>query len=151
MKNEVIRRSLIGIPSGVLISMIVTIGISFIIGDGAYHAVVPGLSADMGSEINAVTVQTVLSMLYGAVFAGSSVIWEYDWSILKMTVVHFLIVSLATLPVAYLLRWMDRSIKGAVIYFGIFIAIYAVIWFTQFYIAGKKVRELNRGINKTRQ
>lgn len=37
-----------------------------------------------GNEINAVVAQMVASLLYGAVWAGASVIWEMDdWSLLR--------------------------------------------------------------------
>ena len=64
-------------------------------------------------EINAVVAQMIASLLYGAVWAGASVIWEMDdWSLLRQTVTHLLAGSIATFPVAYLMYWMKHSIAG---------------------------------------
>ena len=65
----------------------------------------------------------------GAMFGGMSVIWELDsWRILKQTVVHFAVISVVTVPVAYITEWMHHSILGAIIYFSIFAFCYASVW-----------------------
>ena len=50
-----------------------------------------------------------------------------------MTAVHFAVSSLSALPIAYFLHWMDRSVAGFLGYFGIFIAIYAGVWCSQYF------------------
>ena len=120
MKKEILKRCLLGAPLGLAISTIITIIISLTVGDGRYYAVVPSLAQDMGSEINAVILQAVLSMIYGAAWGGASVVWDAEgWSLLKMTVVHLAVTSLATFPIAYLARWMPHSATGILLYFGI--------------------------------
>ncbi len=147
MKKKILLRCLLGAPLGLAISTMITIIISYAMGDGSYYAVVPELVRDCGSEINAVALQAVCSLLYGAAWAGASLIWEADgWSLLKMTVTHLLICSLATFPVAYLMRWMDHSLSGIALYFGIFLAIYAVIWITQYSAMKRKIDELNSSL-----
>jgi hypothetical protein len=149
MKKKILLRMLFGAPIGLASSTIITIIISLILGDGTYYAVVPSLVRDMGSEINAVILQAVLSMLYGAAWAGASVIWDMEkWSILKMTLVHLAVTSLATLPVAYFAQWMPHSISGVLIYFGIFFAIYLCVWLSQYAVMKKRVAELNRKIQQ---
>lgn len=87
---------------GLAMSTVITILISLVVGDGVYYAVAPSLAADMGGEINAVLLQAGLSMIYGAAWASASVIWDAEkWSLLKMTLVHLLVTSLATFPIAY--------------------------------------------------
>jgi hypothetical protein len=149
MKKQLFLRMLFGAPIGLASSTMITIVISLILGDGTYYAVVPSLVRDMGSEINAVILQAVLSMLYGAAWAGASVIWSMEkWSILKMTLVHLAVTSLATLPVAYFAQWMPHSVSGVLIYFGIFFAIYLGVWLSQYAVMKKRVNELNRKIRQ---
>ena len=140
-------RALVGAPIGLAISTVITILISLSKGDGKYYAVVPELTADLDSEIGAVTIQALCSMLYGAAFAGASVIWDSDWNLTKMTVVHFLICSAATFPIAYLMRWMEHSAGGILKYFGIFLAIYVVIWIIQYMRIKKNISALNKKVN----
>ncbi len=147
MKKRILVRCLLGAPLGLAISTLITIFISFAAGDGSYYAVVPELARDCGSELGAVALQAACSLLYGAAWAGASLIWEADgWSLLRMTVTHLLVCSLATFPIAYFMRWMSHSVSGIVLYFGIFLAIYAVIWFTQYASMKRKIEEMNRSL-----
>ena len=140
-------RALIGAPIGLAISTIIAILDSWYIGDGKFYAVVPELAADLGSEIGAVTIQMLCSLLYGAAFAGASVIWDTDWSLTKMTAIHFLICSAATFPIAYLLRWMEHSAGGVLIYFGQFLAIYIAIWIASYVRLKRSINALNKKVN----
>ena len=140
-------RALIGAPIGLAISTIIAILDSWYIGDGKFYAVVPELAADLGSEIGAVTIQMLCSLLYGAAFAGASVIWDTDWSLTKMTAIHFLICSAATFPIAYLLRWMEHSASGVLIYFGQFLAIYIAIWIASYARLKRSINALNKKVD----
>ena len=143
MKKKVLIRCLIGAPIGVAISTMITIVISLTAGDGNFYAVVPELIADCGTEINAVLLQAICSLLYGAAWAGASVIWEIDtWSILRQTAAHLIVCSLSTFPIAYFMRWMDHSILGILSYFGIFFAIYFFIWVLQYITIKRRVQQI---------
>ena len=148
--KKLLKRCLLGAPLGLAISTVITIVISICAGDGMYYAVVPELIADSGSEINAVVIQAVLSLVYGAAWAGASIVWETDgWSLLKQTVVHLLVCSAATFPIAYFARWMPHNAKGIALYFGIFIAIYLIIWLSQYSAMKKRVKQINEKLQKS--
>ena len=148
MKKRILCRALIGAPIGLAISTVITIFYSLIYGDGNYYPVVPALVEQCGHEINAVVAQMIASLLYGAVWAGASVIWEMDdWSLLRQTVTHLLAGSIATFPVAYLMYWMKHSIAGVVVYFAIFIGIYVGIWITLYSRAKREVTKLNEKVS----
>ena len=147
MKKKIIRRCLAGMPVGVMISVVITIIISLTNGDGKYYMVHPDLVTDCGTEIAAVIIQTLCSMLYGAAFAGASVVWDTDWSLTKMTAIHFLICSAATFPIAYLLRWMEHSAGGVLIYFGQFLAIYIAIWIASYARLKRSINALNKKVD----
>ena len=149
MKKKVIIRALIGALIGFFITALIPMIISLVIGDGDYHPVVPQLAEACGNEMNAVLVQSLMALLYGAVWGGVTVIWEVEvWSLLRMTVTHLLVTSLSTLPIAYVLYWMPHTIAGVLLYFGIFFGIYAVIWLSQYRGMKKRVMEMNAGLQK---
>ena len=141
------RRALAGMPLGLAISTVITIIISLNKGDGHYYAVVPALIEDCGSEINAVVAQALCSLLYGGIIGAASVIWETDWSLTKMTVIHLLICSAATFPIAYLMRWMDHTVGGVLKYFGVFLLIYLIIWISQYARIRRSIAVLNKKVN----
>lgn len=149
MKKKVILRCLVGAPIGLTISTLIAIIISIAAGDGNFYPVVPELTASCENEINAVVIQSVCSLLYGAAWGGASVIYEYPkWSMLRMTVTHLMICSVLTLPAAYVMWWMPHEVKGIVKYFAIFLAIYVVIWITQFLSMKKKIEQMNNKLNE---
>ena len=147
MFKEVLRRSAVGAVFGVTLSQLIAIVISLCIADGNFYAVVPSLTERMNSEVSAAIVQTVCSFLYGAVFGGMSMVWELDnWSILKQTIVHFSVVSIVTMPIAYVTEWMHHSILGAIIYFAIFGVSYVFIWLSQYIAIKKRIDEMNKKV-----
>lgn len=149
MKKRVFLRCLLGAPLGLAISTLITIVISLTVGDGRFYPVVPELITDCGNEINAVLLQTVCSLLYGTAWAGASAVWDNErWSLLRQTITHLLVCSLATFPIAYLMRWMPHNIQGVLLYFGIFFGIYLVIWVTQYAILKGRVRQINDRFQK---
>ena len=149
MLKKVLLRCLYGAPLGLAIGTVITIIISLVVGDGTFYAVVPQLITDCGSEINAVVFQSVLCLIYGAAWAGASVIWEVErWSILKQTVTHLIICSAATFPIAYFTYWMPHHGRGILLYFGIFAAVYVVIWLSQYSAMKKKVEQINKRLNQ---
>lgn len=138
------RRALIGMPLGLAWSTAITIFISLCEGDGKYYAVVPALIEDCGSEINAVLIQAVCSLLYGAAFGAASVIYETNWSLTRMTATHLAVTALAVLPTAWLMQWMPHSVGGMLRYIGIFLLIYAVIWIASYSRMKKQISDINR-------
>ncbi len=143
MKKKVLLRALLGAPLGLALSYLITILISLVGGQGAYYPVVPELAASCGNEINAVLVQALCSLLYGAAWAGASVIWETDWSLSAQTLLHLAICSCATFPIAWLLYWMHHSVGGVLLYFGIFFLIYLVIWVSQYLAIRRRLKQIN--------
>ena len=140
-------RALVGAPIGLAYTTVITIIISLAMGGGKYYPVVPELTEDVGSETIAVLIQALCSLLFGAAFAGASVVWDTDWSLTKMTAVHLLICSAATFPIAYLIRWMEHSPGGILKYFGIFLAVYIAIWISQYLKMKRNIKAINQRMN----
>ena len=151
MKKKIVLRSLLGFPLGVAIGYMITIMISLIFADGFYYPCVPELATTMGSEINAVLLQAFLCGILGSGFGAASVIWEIeDWGLVKQTGIYFSIVSGIMMPIAFVTRWMEHSLKGVLSYFGIFASIFAVIWIMQYAIAKRNVKKMNERLNQNR-
>lgn len=145
MKKNYVLRTLLGAPIGLSISYVITIIISAIINNGEFYPVVPQLTHLCGNEINAVIIQAICSLIYGAVFSGASIIWEIDrFSLLKQTIIHYIVISVTSLPIAYLMHWMHHSAWGVISYFSIFIIIYIIIWVSQYLAMKKRIKLFNK-------
>lgn len=145
MLKSAVKRGLAGIPLGIAVSFLITLAISLIYNDGKYYPVVPEFAEAMGNELNAVLLQTILSGLFGMVCGGISVIWNIErWSLLKQSVVFFLILLASMLSVAYACYWMQRSAWGAVSYIAIFVVTFFFVWTIQFLVFKRKIKRMNQ-------
>ena len=64
----------------------------------------------------------------------------------KQTALHLLVCSAATFPIAWACRWMRHDAAGAALYFGVFFAIYALIWLGQYLGIRRRLRKVNRAL-----
>lgn len=134
MKKKILIRAFLGALIGIVISYLITIVISAVIGDGAFYPCVPSFAERYGNEVTAVIIQTIFSAVLGGGFSMASLIWEMDdWSLLKQTGVYFVIITILMMTVAYICEWMEHSLRGVLSYFGIFFAIFVVIWIIRYF------------------
>ena len=144
MKKKIMKRIWIGLPVGIAMGYIITLIISACIGDGTFYSVAPELAEKMGSELNAVILQTVLCGVLGVGFAAASVIWELDsWSLAKQSGVYFLVIGILLLPIAYVANWMQHTVVGFLSYIGIFVGIFAVVWLSQYLCWKQRIKKMN--------
>ena len=147
MKKQVLSRGFLGFPLGITIGYVITIAISLSAGQGSYIPCVPEFVATVGSEINAVLLQTALCGVLGASFGACSMIWEMDsWSIAKQSLLYFLITSVFMMPIAYITSWMEHSWGGFLLYFGIFTSVFLAVWIIQYIILRSKISQINEQI-----
>ena len=150
MKKKLIGRGIIGFPVGIAIGYVITVIISICIGDGFFHPVNPELVNKMGSELNAILIQTGLSGIMGTGFAMASVIWEIDsWSLAKQSGIYFAIACGIMFPISYFANWMPHSAGGILSYVGIFAAIFVFTWLVEYFVWKRKVRRMNDGIRNS--
>ena len=144
MKKKIIQRGLLGFPLGIAIGFVITVMISVCIGDGSFYPATQELMETMGNELNAVVLQTVLCGIMGAGFAMASLIWEIDsWSLAKQSGIYFAIACVVMFPIAYVTNWMKHNAVGILAYVGIFIAIFAFVWLSQYFAWKSKIKKMN--------
>ena len=153
MKKNILLRSLVGAPIGVLVSLIITIIFSLCLGHGEYfpapHELIDWCG---GNETTAVIVQMICSLLVGAVCGGSSVIWEAErWSLLKQTLIHFVIIAILFFGIGYVMNWMPHNLYGALGYIGGFILAYVVMWCSIYFSIKAKIKKMNKHIQEMHQ
>lgn len=144
MKRKAILRGIVGMPVGILIGYAMTVLLSLGWGSGEYLPCAQELTARMGSEMGAVLLQAALCAVLGAAFGASSMIWEIErWSIARQTAAYLFATSLAMMPTAYLLYWMQHSLAGFLVYFGIYLLIFLAIWLGNYFAIRRSIRKMN--------
>lgn len=152
MKKKLIYRCLLGAPIGVLVSLIITIIISLCTGNGEYFPAPHELMDFCGNTITAVCIQMVCSLLIGAIAGGSSVIWDVEqWSLLKQTLIHFIVISIPFFTVGYILNWLPHHLYGALGYAGAFILVYLIMWVSIYFSIKTKIKKMNSQLQELNQ
>lgn len=152
MKKKILYRSLSGAPIGVTISLVITIIFSLNMGHGEYFPAPHELVDWCGNETTAVIVQMFCSLLVGAIFGGSSVIWDVEkWSLLKQTLVHLAVVSVPFFGLGYVMNWLPHSLYGALGYIGGFVVTYVVVWCSIFFSTKAKIKKMNEQLSEMQQ
>ncbi len=147
--KKAMLRGLIGIPAGVFISQLVLLVVSLGWGEGKYLIAAPEFIAYAGGEVAASGLQFLFSCIIGFAFAVASCVFEVEhWGITKQTVLHLIILGGVFFPIALFLRWVSFTLSSVGRYFLIWIAIYAIIWGTQFSALKRKTGKLNEKLKR---
>ncbi|MBI0111143.1 DUF3021 domain-containing protein [Lactobacillus sp. W8093] len=134
---------------GTLYGLIVSLFFNFSNKNSVYYPSVPSFSAKFATPLNAMTVSVILWSLMGLVFGfGSFVFVIRQWSILKRTIVSFIIYYIGFTPLAFLAGWFPANIVNFMIFTGLFILIYVAVWFIRSYRVIREIREINNKIKK---
>lgn len=129
MKRLIIG-SMMGISMGVTISII----FSLIFAHTEYQPVSP--NSTMGAiysnnlnEIQIMIVAVVIWSLIGIMFSFGSLIFTHlKFSIVKLTLMHFLLMLIIMFPLAILAGWFPLNLSSISTFIMIFIVIYFIIW-----------------------
>ena len=147
MKKEVAKRAIMGFIYGVFIGQTILIIESLFMRDGNFYAVSASLLELAGTKIAAVIIQYFLTGIIGTTFAATTVIFEMDnWSLLRQTILHFIIVSIVMYIAGFLCGWFPHTVVSTLIWFGVFVVVYLIFWicFSMYY--KNKVKKINEAL-----
>lgn len=120
--------------------------VGFIIGVALDVVIVSCMeTSNMGD--GAIWAQYLFSGLYGAACMGGTVLYKIEiWSLIKCTVLHWLITALLYVPVAWGLKWVD-SLQALLLTEGIMLVVFLLIWSFMYLRWKVKIHRLNELIN----
>ena len=94
----------------------------------------------------------LLGGIPGAIAMGSAVIYDIEeWSLLRATATHFLVVMGVILFACFLLKWFPPWSPAFWIMLAAELVGYVIIWLIMYYCFRKKVRELNEMLKESRE
>ena len=105
----------------------------------------PKALSDCSHSPGIIILNVILSAVFGALCMGGAVVYDIEeWSILRATFTHFVIVFASFNVVGLSLKWFSfGSIEYWIIH-AVMIVAYILIWLIQYLIFKRKVNELNR-------
>lgn len=150
MKEKVIERTMMGIIIAHFINFIIAAAVNiFIVRDGHFHFLRPGMAEGFGGEIPAMILQSVILTIFGGIFGASSLIYERDdWGLTKQTAVHFPVLVGSYLIVGGLLHWYQFNAVNVIAYFLFFSVLYFLIWVGWYMKIKKDIERVNQKISE---
>lgn len=144
MLMKFLRRGAIGFPLGILVSLVISWA------TGNDRLVSDLLVQRVGSAAGALTLDLFLSGIFGFLCMGGTAFYEIEnWSLLKATFLHYLIVVVCFPPLALFLGWVTKPVE-LLIMTGVQTVGFCLIWLIMFLRYRAEVRELNE-LNANRE
>lgn len=142
-KKRLMTTALIGFAYGVVLVNIFTLLINYL-AQGEWLLCMPELTNSMG-RYKAAILQTVLGGLFGMVSYGGSCVFEIEkWSLLRATVVHYLMILITYLLIGRVLYWYSFEVISILVLSVILFLAYAAIWCTMYLSWKRKVCGMNK-------
>ena len=118
------------------------------VGAGFWY-LMSGEAPESSTGLGALMLHLLLSGVLGMVANGSSVIYEIEeWSIVRATIIHFIIAMGIFYVIAFTLGWFSPSDPACWIMSAIMVFVYFVIWMVQSLVFKHKVKRMNEELRK---
>ena len=140
--KKIISGAFIGVGIGFTLNLI----FSFL--NGEYYPGIPSFLNQYDSMLIAITVQTLIYMSLGIIQSFSTDIMNNQKrSLLSNTIIHFSIIFLSLLIVAYILHW-GRDLLGLLVIGFSILVVYFIIWVVSYLSIKSQIDKINQTISK---
>lgn len=147
MKAKLIKRIIIGFIIGAAMGNLITLIFSVAYDEGV-KVVFNSLIEAMGMPL-AITVQTLLSGIFGIVCIAGSLVFDIEsWSLLKATVVHAVPVIILFVTISAVLKWVNFTFANCAIMVAIGVVTYALIWLIMYLIWKAEIKKMNEELEE---
>ncbi len=149
MLKRAFIRAVHGFMYGTVINVIVALIIVAIVNKPDFAPLVPDYAAHFESKIVALLLQCILIGLTSAIFGAGSVILEFErWSLLKQSVIYFILTAMVWVPVSILCWRIDKYFPAFLSFILSYTVTYVISWSIQFKLCKKTVLEINQKLKE---
>ena len=149
MIKRALIRGIRGFICATAINVILAIIIMAFANDPNFVPLVPDYAARFTSVYMALLVQFVLIGLTSAAFGAGSVILEIErWSLLKQSIIYFIVTTLFWLPVSIYCWRIDKYPTAFISIICSYMVSYITTWFLQLSQCKKSVAKINQRLNQ---
>lgn len=141
--KKIINASCLGIAIGVILSVI----FSSILGQGEYMPSTPTFMELFTTPVRAMASSIILWALMGNVFYFSESIFKQEqWSLLKMSLLHYLVTLICFFPLAYLAGWFPHNILWIASFLLMYTGIYLIIYLGNYLSTWLEIKKINQKV-----
>lgn len=145
--KKYILSGMLGLATGTIISVVT----SAIFSDGDYLPINPLSTAGQYyqahfSPVGVMATAVLIWFAIGLLFRAADSIFEQDWSLLKMTAVHFSVTAIGFTILGILAGWFPLDVSNLLFFWAIFVAIYAFIYWVNYRQMKNSVQLINHSL-----
>ncbi|MGT2964910.1 DUF3021 domain-containing protein [Streptococcus acidominimus] len=147
------KRYLYSASLGITIGLSISLVMSASFGRGTYLPLNP--SSTMGhyylSHFNLVEIMGISVLIWAAIgllFQVAEQIFDQDWSLAKMTFVHFLITAIGFTSLAILAGWFPLNLFWLIFFEVLFVIIYLLIFLINYQSMKKRITTINQELGR---
>lgn len=148
IKNALMR----GINSFIyatVINVLIALIMVAIVNNPDFVPLVPDYADRFESEIVALLLQIVLIGLTSAVFGAGSVILEIErWSLLKQSVIYYILTATVWIPVSIICWRIDKYTIAFISTICSYTISYIITWIVQYNLCKKSIAKINQKLNE---
>jgi hypothetical protein len=148
LKNALVR----GIHSfmyATAINVVIALIMIAIVNKPDFLPLVPDYAARFESGITAFLLQTVLIGMTSAAFGAGSVILEIErWSLLKQSIIYFILTAAIWVPVSIFCWCINKYTTAFISIICSYIISYVITWIIQYTLCKKSVTKINQKLDQ---
>ncbi|MDF2845451.1 MAG: hypothetical protein K0R00_3877 [Herbinix sp.] len=149
MVKRAFLRAFHGFMCGTVINVILALCIVAIVNKPDFAPLVPDYASHFESKIVALLLQCILIGLTSAIFGAGSVILEFErWSLLKQSVIYFILTAIVWVPVSIFCWRIDKYLPAFISFILSYTLTYIISWSIQLKICKKTVLEINQKLEE---
>ncbi|MDF2907079.1 MAG: hypothetical protein K0R34_2400 [Herbinix sp.] len=145
MIKNAVTRGLNSFMCAIAINVLLALIITVIVNKPGFVPLVPDYAAHFESEIIALLLQFVLVGLTSAAFGAGSVLLEIErWSLLKQSIIYFIVTTVIWIPISIFCWGVDKYSAAFISMICSYVVSYVISWMIQFSICKKSVAKINQ-------
>ncbi|HFI0083662.1 DUF3021 domain-containing protein [Streptococcus sp. A34] len=147
------KKYLLSASLGVTIGSLISIVMASFFGEGYYlpinpHSTMGAIYLERFSQPLIMLISVVIWGAIGVLFQAADKIFEQDWSLVRMMVMHFLVTAIGFTPLSILAGWFPVNLAGLLFFWMLFILIYALIYWFNIHQMRQQIERINRSLDK---
>ena len=145
----IVSRTMQGFSYAVAINVLIGVVLMMVSGNEDFVPVVPDFAKRFPSEAAAFGVQCLLIGLTSAAFSAGSAIMEIaSWSLVKQSIVYFVVTAAVWMPVSVLCWGFGKYPVTFFSVTGSYLIGYIISWTVQYCICKRNIKEINERLKE---
>ncbi|MBP1756479.1 MAG: hypothetical protein H6Q59_2877 [Firmicutes bacterium] len=144
MLKKALFRGMSGFMYAIAINVLLALIITAIVNEPGFVPLVPDYAAHFSSKFTALLTQFVLIGFTSAAFGAGSVLLEIEhWSLLKQSIIYFIVTTLVWVPVSIFCWGIAKYTVAFISMICSYVLSYAISWLIQYNLCKKSVAAIN--------